>query len=133
MFKVDFNGLRRKPHYDELVDYIQNGNDKISYPNRAATFAFKTNQFQQFLNQSISELQDQEMRLSQEKVKMETLRQAGSLRQPRASGPHPYYVDTPGSSFRLVTPPSSRPVDSGGDTPQPYDLLMRDDDIYGRC
>jgi hypothetical protein len=76
MFKVDFNGLRRKPHYDELVDYIQNGTDKISYPNRSATFAFKTNQFQQFLNQSISELQDQEMRLSQEKVKMETLRQA---------------------------------------------------------
>ena len=30
------DGSRRKPTYEEVIDYIENDPDKIKYPNRAA-------------------------------------------------------------------------------------------------
>ena len=32
------SGLRRKPTYEEVIDYIENDPDKIKYPHRAAKF-----------------------------------------------------------------------------------------------
>ena len=36
--EVNFNGLRKKPTYDELVSYIENDPDKIKYADRRAKF-----------------------------------------------------------------------------------------------
>ena len=30
------NGLKRRQTYEEVIDYIENDNDKIRYPDRAA-------------------------------------------------------------------------------------------------
>ena len=118
MFAINYNGLRRKPNYDELIDYIQNGQDKIKYPNRAATFVANSNQYQQFIGQSLSDLQDQEMRLSQHKIQQETLRQEGYR------GPHVSYIGTPGSVRTPHTPfgyyQGEEPPSSGVLTPGDY-------------
>jgi hypothetical protein len=39
------DGLRRKPTYEEVIDYIENDPDKIKYPNRAARTLRNTSQF----------------------------------------------------------------------------------------
>jgi len=36
MYSLNYDGLRRKETYDEVVDYIQNHQEKIKYPNRVA-------------------------------------------------------------------------------------------------
>ncbi len=36
MFGLNYDGLRKRETYDEVVDYIQNRQEKIKYPNRLA-------------------------------------------------------------------------------------------------
>jgi len=36
-YKVSYQGLRKKESYDEIVDYLENKQEKIKYPNRLAT------------------------------------------------------------------------------------------------
>ena len=38
MFGIDYNGLRKRQSYDDLVNYIETDPNKIRYPNRKATF-----------------------------------------------------------------------------------------------
>ena len=36
-YKVSYQGLRKKESYDEIVDYLENKQEQIKYPNRLAT------------------------------------------------------------------------------------------------
>ena len=36
MFGINYDGLKKKDTYDEIIDYIQNKQDKIKYPDRLA-------------------------------------------------------------------------------------------------
>ena len=36
MFGVNYDGLREKKTYDELIDYVMNKQEKIQYPDRTA-------------------------------------------------------------------------------------------------
>ena len=36
MYAINKQGLREKPNYDELVNYLQNKQEKIVYPDRFA-------------------------------------------------------------------------------------------------
>ena len=36
-YKVSYQGLRKKESYDDIVDYLENKQEKIKYPNRFAT------------------------------------------------------------------------------------------------
>ena len=36
MFGLNYEGMKRRETYDEVVDYIQNKQEKIKYPNRLA-------------------------------------------------------------------------------------------------
>jgi len=36
VYKVNYQGLRKRESYDEIVDYLENKQEKISYPNRFA-------------------------------------------------------------------------------------------------
>ena len=36
MFGINYDGLRKKKTYDELIDYVMNKQEKIQYPDRAA-------------------------------------------------------------------------------------------------
>ena len=36
MFGINYDGLRKKKTYDELIDYVMNKQEKIQYPDRTA-------------------------------------------------------------------------------------------------
>ena len=42
------DGLRRKPTYEEVIDYIEHDPDKIKYPNRTAKYLRNTFELSQF-------------------------------------------------------------------------------------
>ena len=37
MYGINYNGLKRRQTYEEIIDYLQYGQERIKYPNRAAT------------------------------------------------------------------------------------------------
>ena len=36
VYKVNYQGLRKRESYDEIVDYLENKQEKINCPNRSA-------------------------------------------------------------------------------------------------
>ena len=68
-------GLRRKPTYEEVIDYIQYDPDKIKYPNRAATFVRNTFQLSQLDGMGQALLEQQQAEEMKEKVKYYQLHQ----------------------------------------------------------
>ena len=56
------SGLRRKPTYEEVIDYIETDPDKVKYPNRTAKFLRSTFQLSQLdgMGQALLEQQQAE-------------------------------------------------------------------------
>ena len=63
------SGLRRKQTYEEIIDYIQNDQDKIKYPNRTAKFLRNTFQLSQLDGMGQALLEQQETDEMAERVK----------------------------------------------------------------
>ena len=45
---LNYNGLRKRPTYDGLVDYLEHHQEIIKYPNRKATKIMNANLFDDF-------------------------------------------------------------------------------------
>ena len=63
------SGLRRKQTYEEIIDYIQNDQDKIKYPDRTARFIRNTFQLSQLDGMGQALLEQQERDEMAERVK----------------------------------------------------------------
>ena len=63
---IDSTGLKKRKTYDEIVNIIQDGHDKIKYPNRKASFLMRTNQFLSLLDRG--GLDEQENNIAKQKV-----------------------------------------------------------------
>ena len=63
------SGLRRKQTYEEIIDYIQNDQDKIKYPDRTAKFIRNTFQLSQLDGMGQALLEQQETNEMAERVK----------------------------------------------------------------
>ena len=61
--------LRRKPTYNELINYLEFEQPKIKYPNRDATFLRNSHYLSQFDNDSWIDLEEQEQNIEKEKLK----------------------------------------------------------------
>ena len=46
----NYQGLKKRKEYDEIVDYLNNGLPQIKYPDRQATFLRNTNQMSNLLD-----------------------------------------------------------------------------------
>ena len=57
----NYQGLRRRPEYDEIVNYLNNDLPSIKYPDRLATFLRRTNQLSNLLDNDGYSLYDLEM------------------------------------------------------------------------
>ena len=68
-------GLRRKPTYEEVIDYIENDPDKIKYPNRAAKFMRNTFQLSQLDGAGQALLEQQQVEEMQERLKNHQVQQ----------------------------------------------------------
>ena len=70
--------LRKRPTYNELIDYLENKQPVIRYPDRRATFLRNSPYLSQFDGDSWIDLDEQENRINKEKLKeMEVRRLAG--------------------------------------------------------
>ena len=63
------SGLRRKQTYEQIIDYIQNDQDKIKYPNRTAKFLRHTFQLSQLDGMGQALLEQQGVNEMAERVK----------------------------------------------------------------
>ena len=50
-FKVSYNGLHKRDSYEGLIDYLENKQEKVKYPNREAKFLRDSPQYQSLLSQ----------------------------------------------------------------------------------
>ena len=72
MYAINKQGLREKPNYDELVNYLQNKQEKIVYPDRFAKRVRESPQLSNLLDGEgfdIHDIQDQQIRQAKEIAK----------------------------------------------------------------
>ena len=72
MYAINKQGLREKPNYDELVNYLQNKQEKIVYPDRFAKRIRESPQLSSLLDSEgfdIHDIQDQQIRQAKEIAK----------------------------------------------------------------
>ena len=78
MHGINYNGLRKKETYDELIDYVMNKQEKIKYPDRTAKFLRESPQLSNLLDgdgEGILEMEEQQKRQRQEVEKEHTIRE----------------------------------------------------------
>jgi hypothetical protein len=61
--------LRKRPTYNEVIDYLENDQPKIKYPDRRATFLRNSPYLSQFDGDSWIDLEEQENNINKEKLK----------------------------------------------------------------
>ena len=60
-FKVSYNGLHKRDSYEGLIDYLENKQDKVKFPNREAKFLRDSPQYQSLLSQGFTEVEEQQL------------------------------------------------------------------------
>ena len=70
--------LRKRPTYNEVVNYLENEQPKIKYPDRRATFLRNSPYLSQFDGDSWIDLDEQEQDINKEKLKQLQLRELAS-------------------------------------------------------
>ena len=90
IYKVNYQGLRKKESYDEIVDYLENKQERIKYPNRLAKQIRNSPQLSNLLDnggEGLVEMEEQQQRKMQHEQAEQAVRQAGSTAQVlRAAG-----------------------------------------------
>ena len=76
--------LRKKPTFNELINYIEVEQPKIKYPDRTATFLRNSHYLSQF--DGLLELEEQEKQITKEQIKeKEIVRAAGTASLSRSN------------------------------------------------
>ena len=63
MFGINYDGIRKKKTYDELIDYVMNKQEKIQYPDRTAKFLRNSPQLSNLLDsngEGLLEMEEQQ-------------------------------------------------------------------------
>ena len=69
------SGLRKKPTYEEAINYIENDKDKIHYPDRKAKFLRNTFELSQLDGMGMQIMEAQQLREMKEREKIHYLRE----------------------------------------------------------
>ena len=72
--------LRKRPTYNEVVNYLENEQPKIKYPDRRATFLRNSPYLSQFDGDSWIDLEEQEQDINKEKLKQLQVRELAASR-----------------------------------------------------
>ena len=78
MFGINYDGLRKKKTYDELIDYVMNKQEKIQYPDRTAKFLRNSPQLSNLLDsngEGLLEMEEQQKRQVMEVEKEHKIRE----------------------------------------------------------
>ena len=60
-FGVKYAGLHKRDSYEGLIDYLENKQENIKYPNREAKFVRDSPQYQQLLSEGFVEVEEQQL------------------------------------------------------------------------
>ena len=126
MFGKNYDGLRKKKTYDELIDYVMNKQEKIQYPDRTAKFLRNSPQLSNLLDgdgEGLLDMEEQQKRQVAEVEKEHKIREmagpsTGSAADVRATKRKTIPVRRPsGKIIRTVTPggPPVIPMDVDDD------------------
>ena len=61
--------LRKRPTYNELIDYLENDQPIIKYPDRTATFLRNSPYLSKYDDPSMLDLEEQENQMEREKMR----------------------------------------------------------------
>ena len=84
MYAINKQGLREKPSYDELIGYLEYGQEKITYPDRFFKQLRETPQLSNLLDGegfSVNDMNEQQMKQAKEIAKELAIIQAGGTAQ----------------------------------------------------
>ena len=73
------DGLRRRPTYDEVIDYLENDQPKVKYPDRRATFLRNSPYMTQFDGDSWIDLEEQENNINKERLRQLEVKKNSSI------------------------------------------------------
>ena len=76
MHRVNYNGLKKRDTYDEIVNYIETDPTKIRYPDRTATFIEQSHQMKMLGGQAYADMEAQQDKKIKEDMKDGLLRTA---------------------------------------------------------
>ena len=76
MHRVNYNGLKKRDTYDEIVNYIETDPTKIRYPDRTATFIEQSHQMKMLGGQAYADMEEQQEKNIKEDMKDGLLRTA---------------------------------------------------------
>ena len=77
------SNLRKKPTFDELINYIEVEQPKIKYPDRTATFLRNTHYLSQF--DGLFDLEEQEKQITKEQIREKEIVRTAATTQGTAS------------------------------------------------
>ena len=126
MLGINYDGLRKKKTYDELIDYVMNKQEKIQYPDRTAKILRNSPQLSNLLDgdgEGLMEMEEQQKRQVMEVEKEHILRRTagpstGAAADVRAATRKTITARHPsGKIIRTVTPgePPVIPMDVDDD------------------
>ena len=84
IYKVNYQGLRKRESYDEIIDYLENKQERIKYPNRLAKQIRNSPQLSNLLDnggEGIVQMEEQQSNAMKEEQKEHAIRQAGGTAQ----------------------------------------------------
>ena len=107
MYAINYDGLRKRDTYNELIDYIQFGQEKITYPDRFAKRIRESPQISNLLDGEglgKGDMEEQQLNHMKEILKEFAVREAGGTAQfARAAEPPPPPPPPPPPSFTSHT------------------------------
>ena len=75
MYQINYNGLKKRDTYDEIVSIIAGGGGVIKYPNRYATQLSNSPYMKQIDGETMLDLQEQSTRVQKEQLKQILLKE----------------------------------------------------------
>ena len=84
VYKVNYQGLRKRESYNEIVDYLENKQEKINYPNRFAKQIRNSPELSNLLDgegMGAVEMEEQQIKAMEHEQAEQAVRQAGGTAQ----------------------------------------------------
>ena len=84
VYMVNYQGLRKRESYNEIVDYLENKQEKVNYPNRFAKQIRNSPQLSNLLDgegMGAVEMEEQQMKAMEHEQAEQAVRQAGGTAQ----------------------------------------------------
>ena len=83
MYQVNYNGLKKRESYDEIVAIIENDQTKVRHPNRVALQIMNSPYMKQLDHETVMDVQNQQDRLAKQKIMDVVLRRSPGRRASR--------------------------------------------------